>query len=92
MTSDRKAPDQPVFSALWPLWHTAISYAVSFLFIAIIWINHRHLMRFVGQPTLGLIWINFAHLVMVSSLPFATAWVARTQHASSPVVLYAGCL
>ena len=47
-------------------------------------------MRFVGAPTLGLIWINFVHLFMVSLLPFATAWVARTELASSPVVLYAG--
>ena len=90
MVLELKAPAQPAFSALWPLWPTAISYAVSFLFIAIIWINHHHLMRFVGHATLGLIWINFAHLFIVSFLPFATAWVARTRLASSPVVLYAG--
>ena len=71
-------------------WPTAISYAVSYLFIAIIWINHHHLMRFVGPPTLGLIWINFVHLFMVSLLPFATAWIARTRLASSPVAFYAG--
>jgi uncharacterized membrane protein len=47
-------------------------------------------MRFVGPPTLQLIWINFVHLFMVSLLPFATAWIARTQLASSPVVFYAG--
>src|SRR5262245_61673024 len=47
-------------------------------------------MRFVGTPTLGLIWINFVHLFMVSLLPFATAWVARTRLASSPVAFYAG--
>jgi uncharacterized membrane protein len=85
-----RAPDQPVFSALWPLWPTAASYAGSYLFIAIIWINHHYLMRFVGSPSLKLIWINFIHLFMVSLLPFATAWVARTQLASSPVVFYAG--
>src|SRR5215813_8316926 len=90
MVLELKAPDQPAFSALWPLWPTAISYAVSYLFIAIIWINHHYLMRFVGSPTLGLIWINFIHLFMVSLLPFATAWVARTRLASPPVVFYAG--
>jgi hypothetical protein len=42
------------------------------------------------SPTLGLIWINFVHLFMVSLLPFATAWIARTRLASSPMVLYAG--
>jgi uncharacterized membrane protein len=90
MVLELRAPEQPEFSALLPLWPTAISYAVSYLFIAIIWINHHYLMRFVGPPTLRLIWINFAHLFMVSLLPFATAWVARTRLASSPVVFYAG--
>src|SRR5262249_24200770 len=90
MVLELRAPDQPAFSALWPLWATAISYAVSYLFIAIIWINHHYLWRFVGPPTLGLIWINFVHLFMVSLLPFATAWVARTRLASSAVVFYAG--
>ena len=90
MVLEFKAPDEPAFSALWPLWPTAVSYAVSYLFIAIIWINHHHLMRFVGPPTPGLVWINFVHLFMVSLLPFATAWVARTGLASPAVVLYAG--
>jgi len=30
------------------------------------------------------------HLFLVSLLPFATAWVARTELLSSPVVVYAG--
>jgi uncharacterized membrane protein len=47
-------------------------------------------MRFVEHLTPGLIWINFVHLFLVSFLPFATAWVASTRLASSPVVLYAG--
>jgi uncharacterized membrane protein len=82
------APVQPTFSALLPVWPTAVSYAVSYLFIAIIWINHHHLMRFVGPPTLRLIWINFAHLFPVSFLPFATAWIARTRLAAVPVAFY----
>jgi uncharacterized membrane protein len=90
MVLELKAPEQAAFSDLWPLWPTAISYAVSYLFIAIIWINHHYLMRFVGAPTLGLIWINFVHLFTVSLLPFATAWIARTRLASSPMVFYAG--
>jgi uncharacterized membrane protein len=90
MVLELHAPETPAFSALWPLWPTAISYAVSYLFIAIIWINHHHLMRFVDVPAAGLIWINFAHLFLVSLLPFATAWVADTHLAASPVVFYAG--
>src|SRR5260370_36785007 len=87
MVLELKAPDELAFSALWP---TAVSYAVSYLFIAIIWINHHHLMRYVGPPTPGLIWINFVHLFMVSLLPCETEWVAHTRRASAPVVPYAG--
>jgi uncharacterized membrane protein len=47
-------------------------------------------MRFVGVPSLRIIWINFAHLFMVSLLPLATSWVAKTKLASTPVVCYAG--
>src|SRR6266498_4084076 len=89
MVLELKAPDLPAFSALWPLWPTAISYAVSFLFIAIIWLNHHHLLRFVGHTTPALIWVNFAHLFWVSLVPFATAWIARTQLASAPMATYA---
>jgi len=52
MVLEFRAPDKPAFSDLWPMWPTAISYAVSYLFIAIIWINHHYLMRFVGPPRL----------------------------------------
>ena len=90
MVLELEVPDKAAFSALWPLWPTAISYAVSYLIIAIIWINHHYLMRFAGAPTLRLIWINFLHLFMVPLLPFATAWIARTRLASPPVVFYAG--
>src|SRR5262245_31157877 len=89
MVLQLEAPEEPAFSALWALWPTAISYAVSYVFIAIIWINHHYLMRFVRAPTLGLIWINFVHLFLVSLLPFATAWVARTHLAASTVAFYA---
>lgn len=90
MVLELKAPDQPGFSAVLSLWPTAISYALSYLFIAIIWINHHYLWQFVGAPCLRLIWVNFFHLFMVSFLPFATAWIARTRLASSPMVFYAG--
>jgi hypothetical protein len=51
MVLELKAPERPAFSALSPLWPTAVSY----LFIAIIWVNHHHLMRAVGRPTLSAI-------------------------------------
>jgi uncharacterized membrane protein len=89
MVLELKAPEQATFAALVGLWPTALSYAVSYLFIAIIWINHHHLMRFVRQPTNRLIWLNFLHLFLVSLVPFATQWAARTRLGSAPVVVWA---
>jgi uncharacterized membrane protein len=89
MVLELKAPDGPTFGALVPLWPTLASYAVSYLFVAIIWVNHHHLLRFVQYASPRLIWINFAHLFVVSLLPFATAWMARTRLAPAPVAAYA---
>jgi uncharacterized membrane protein len=90
MVLELKPPDHPTFAALWLLWPTALSYAVSYQFIAIVWLNHHHLLRFANSATPRLIWINFVHLFMVSLVPFATAWVARTRLAAVPVFVYAG--
>jgi uncharacterized membrane protein len=89
MVLELKPPEQPTFAALLPLWPTALSYAVSYLFIAIVWVNHHHLLCFAESPSPRLIWINFAHLFMVSLVPFSTAWVARTRLAAVSVFVYA---
>ena len=69
MVLELKAPSVSSFAALVPLWPEAVSYAVSYLFIAIIWVNHHHLMRFVSDATPRLIWVNFAHLFLVALVP-----------------------
>jgi len=88
MVLELKPPEGSTLADLLSLWPTAVSYAVSYLFIAIIWVNHHHLLRFVRQPTPRLIWLNFVHLFAVSLIPFATAWVARSQLAPAPVAVY----
>ena len=89
MILDLKPPEYPTFAALRPLWPTALSCVVSHVFVAIVWLNHHHLLRFTEEPTPHLIWINFAHLFGVSLVPFATAWVADTRLAAVPVFVYA---
>jgi uncharacterized membrane protein len=89
MILDLKPPAESKLSALFLLWPGALSYAVSYLFIAIIWINHHRLMLFAHDATPKLIWWNFAHLFMTSLLPFSTAWIAETRLAAGPVLFYA---
>ncbi len=89
MVLELKPPEHPTFAGLRPLWPTALSYLVSYYFIAIVWLNHHHLLRFFPHSTSRLIWINFVHLFMVSLVPFSTMWVAETQFAAAPVFVYA---
>ena len=90
MVLELKAPSASSFASLIPLWPEAVSYAVSYLFIAIVWVNHHHLMRFVSDATPRLIWVNFAHLFLVALVPFATQWVAKTDLGATAVAVYAG--
>ncbi|HEY4201898.1 MAG TPA: TMEM175 family protein [Devosiaceae bacterium] len=86
---DLRPPEGADLGALLSLWPAAASYAVSYLFVAIVWVNHHHLLRYAEQATPRLIWSNFAHLFSMSLLPFATAWIADTRLAALPVAVYA---
>jgi uncharacterized membrane protein len=84
-----RPPELPTFKALLSLWPTWLSYAVSYLFIAIVWANHHHLMHYATEATPRLMWFNFAHLFSVSLLPLSTAWMAVSELAPQPVAFYA---
>jgi uncharacterized membrane protein len=86
---DLHPPEFPTFTALLSLWPTWLSYAVSYLFIAIVWANHHHLLRYATEATPRLMWSNFAHLFSVSLLPLSTAWMAVSKLAPQPVAFYA---
>lgn len=84
-----RPPELPAFKALLSLWPTWLSYSVSYLFIAIVWVNHHHLMHYATEATARLMWFNFAHLFSVSLLPLSTAWMAVSELAPQPVAFYA---
>lgn len=89
MILELKKPEAATFNALFELWPTWLSYGVSYLFIAIVWINHHYLMQHARSANLRLMWANFAHLFSVSLIPFSTDWVADTRLQSVPVIMYA---
>jgi len=85
---DLRPPEQASFAALlshWPAW---LSYAMSYLFIAIVWLNHHYLMRYATEATPRLLWCNFAHLFSMSLVPLSTAWMAVSRLAPQPVAFY----
>jgi uncharacterized membrane protein len=86
---DLRPPELPTFKAFLLLWPTWLSYAVSYLFIAIVWTNHHYLMRYATEATPHLLWFNFAHLFSMSLLPLSTAWMAVSKLAPQPVAFYA---
>ena len=87
---DLRPPELPTLRALLSLWPTWLSYAVSYLFIAIVWTNHHYLLRYASEATPRLLWFNFAHLFSMSLLPLSTAWMAVSELAPQPVAFYAG--
>lgn len=84
-----RPPAEPTYAALLAAWPRWLSYAVSYLFIAIVWANHHYLMRYAREITPRLLWVNFAHLFSMSLLPFSTAWMATSELAPQPVSFYA---
>lgn len=88
MVLQLRLPEHATFGALLKEWPTAVSYAVSYLLIVIMWINHHALWSFARQSTPRLVLWNFVHMFCASLVPFATAWVATTRIAALPVFVY----
>ena len=71
-----------------PLLPHFLSYAVSFVFVAIYWNNHHHLMQAARGVSGGVLWANAHLLFWLSLIPFATAWLGDHSFAPVPVALY----
>ena len=71
-----------------PLIPVFISYVLSFVFVAIYWNNHHHLLHVAGRVTGGILWANIHLLFWLSLVPFVTAWRGENHFAPLPVALY----
>ena len=58
-----RPPERHTFDALLALWPTWLSYAVSYLFIAIVWTNHHYLMRYASEATPNPVVVQFRAFV-----------------------------
>ena len=63
-----------------------LAYLLSFVFVAIYWVNHHHLMQVVHQIDGRTLWANIGLLFCLSLTPIATAWLgqAGSRRARSP--------
>jgi uncharacterized membrane protein len=92
MALELKLPTHPTFTALFDGWPTALSYAVSYFLIAIVWMNHHFLLRYASDTTPRLLLWTFTHMFAGSLVPFVTAWLANTRLAAVPVFCYAATI
>ena len=88
MVLELKVPHGADLAALGPLCPVFIAYIVSFLYVAIYWNNHHHLLHTVKTVTPGVMWANMLLLFWLSLLPFVTGWCGENPEASWPAALY----
>ncbi len=89
MVLEMKAPQGHSLEALKEVLPHFISYVSSFIFLAIYWVNHHHLLQTATKVNAGILWANINLLFWLSLLPFATSWISEDYVATLPTILYA---
>jgi len=81
--------DWAVLSAIVP---SFLSYVLSFIYVAIYWNNHHHLLHTVKHVSGLILWANSYLLFWLSLIPAATAWMGENFLSPVPTALYGGML
>ena len=72
-------------SALWRLWPSFLSFAISVGLVGIYWSAHHSMFRFIETTTHELVWLNMLFLAAVALIPFSTTLLAA--HHDKPIAL-----
>jgi TMEM175 potassium channel family protein len=91
MVLELKVPHGSDFAALRPLLPVFLTYVLSFVYLAIYWNNHHHLLHTVQRVNGPILWANVHLLFWLSLVPFVTGWMGENHFASLPTALY-GCV
>lgn len=81
-------PNNPEFSSILKIGNTLIAYAVSFIFVAVIWVNHHRMMQMAEKINYSVIWANIFWLFWLTLCPAVTSWVGRNPHNFWPEFSY----
>jgi uncharacterized membrane protein len=92
MVLDLQAPRPATLSALVRLGPVFLSYLLSFLVVAIMWVNHHHLMHAAKHVDAALLWGNNTLLFCMSLIPFVTRFMGENCRAPFAVALYGAVL
>jgi uncharacterized membrane protein len=88
MVLELHAPEDASLQALHALLPKFLGYVLSFIYVAIYWVNHHHMMYTVRRVNGAVLWANMALLFFLSLVPFTTAWLGETSGAKWPTVVY----
>src|SRR5262245_48005834 len=88
MVLELKVPHGDDLAALRDLVPVLASYVLSFVYVAIYWNNHHHLLHACERINGAIMWANMHLLFWLSLIPFVTSWVANYRDSSLPAALY----
>jgi TMEM175 potassium channel family protein len=89
MVLELKAPHDPTPASLAKMWPTLFAYVLSFIIIAIYWVNHHHLIHLVSRVDSVILWANINLLFWLSLIPWVTVYLGDNHALPFPVALYA---
>ena len=89
MVLELKAPHDPTPASLAKMWPTFFAYVLSFIIIAIYWINHHHLIHLVTRVDSAILWANINLLFWMSLIPWVTVYLGDNHALPFSVALYA---
>ena len=88
MVLELKVPHESSLDALFKVGPVFLSYVLSFIYVAIYWNNHHHMLELVQRISGACLWANMFLLFWLSLVPFTTGWMGETQFATWPTALY----
>lgn len=88
MVLELKPPEASTLQSLLAVWPTLLAYLLSFVFLAIYWNNHHHMVQSAKHVNGAALWANMHLLFWLSLIPFVTAWMGRSGYDHQPVALY----
>ncbi|MEP7266537.1 MAG: TMEM175 family protein [Saprospiraceae bacterium] len=88
MVLEMKTPHEASWHSLVDLKAIFISYILSFVGVAIYWVNHHHLIQAIKNVSSAILWTNINLLFWLSLTPFVTGWMGESHFENAPVILY----
>jgi len=92
MVLELKVPHGSDWAALTAVTPNFISYVLSFIYLAIYWNNHHHLLHTVTRVDGLILWANSFLLFWLSLIPAATAWMGENFLVPIPTAVYGAIL